>query len=429
LLGGAVAAGVGMTALGGVLAGGSKSFAAPSGKVTLNYLGRGSDTERAMYDQLFTLFKARNPNIDIAVTWIPNGNAVDQQQKVLTMLAGGIPPDVMWNHTYITPGLVARGAFMELGPFIKKDNFDLGDYLAPAVQDFTLKGQVYGLPRETTAFVMIFNRTLLKAAGLPDPKPGWKWEDLVTMAKAMTKGSGADQVYGLYGMTTDIFAFTVKTWQNGGDLLNADRTQYTANAKPGVDAAQFIQDVIWTDKIHPSLDNVKTFGDYMAAGKAGFEPFYTAFIALKDAKFDWDVAPMPTDGKKVTRVASAGHAMLKATKNPDESWELLKFLAGPDAFNAYVDNGIIMPTRKNNFNDVLTKLSGKVLVPRNVQVIRDAFGYGRPEPVAGNWVGVHSTLISALTNVWGPQKMDPKASLDAVAGTVNDLIRALPQAS
>ncbi|HLN12881.1 MAG TPA: hypothetical protein VK587_06815, partial [bacterium] len=62
-------------------------------------------------------------------------------------------------------------------------------------------------------------------------------------------------------------------------------------------------------------------------------------------------------------------------------------------------------------------------------VIRDAFGYGRPEPVAGNWVGVHSTLISALTNVWGPQKMDPKASLDAVAGTVNDLIRALPQAS
>jgi len=427
-LGGAVATGVGMTALGGALVGGSKSYGAAGGKVTLNYLGRGDDRERAMYDQIFAMFKDRNPNIDIAVTWIPNGMAVDQQQKVLTMLAGGLPPDVMWTHTYITPGLVARGALMDVSGFIKKDHFDLGQYLAPAVQDFTRKGQIYGLPRETTAFVMIFNRTMLRAAGLPDPKPGWKWNDLLAMARAMTKGSGSDQVYGLYGMTNDIFAFTVKTWQNGGDLLNADRTQYTANGKPGVDSAQFIQDLIWKEKVHPTLDNIKTFGDLMAAGRAGFEPFYTAFIALKDAQFEWDVAAMPTDGKRVTRVASAGHAMLKGTKYPDEAWELLKFLASAPAFDAFIGNGIIMPARKDTFNTVLTKPSSNILVPKNIQVIRDAFGYGRPEPVAGNWVGVHTTLISALTNVWGPQKMDPKASLDAVAGTVNDLIKALPEA-
>ena len=137
---------------------------------------------------------------------------------------------------------------------------------------------------------------------------------------------------------------------------------------------------------------------------------------------------MPTDGKRVTRVASAGHAILKGTKYPDESWTLLRFLASADAFNAYVGNGIIMPARKNTFNDVLTRLSGKVMVPRSVQVVRDAFAYGRPEPVAGNWAGVHTTLVSALTNVWGPQRADPKTSLDAVAGTVNDLIRALPEA-
>lgn len=402
--------------------------AAPA-KVTLSYLGRGDATERQMYDGVFAEFEKQNPQIKVDVTWIPNGNAVDQQQKVLTLIAGGAPPDVMWTHTYIEPGLVARGAIMPLDQFMANDKYDSGQFLAPALQDFANGGKLYGLPRETSAMVMVFNRDMLKAHGLSDPKPDWTWNDLISMAKQLTTNEGANSTYGITGMTFDTFMEFVLTWQNGGDVLNDDRSQYTLNQKPGVDAAKFIQDMIWKDKIHPTPDTIKTVGDVMAAGKAGFEPLWSsAFIQLKNAKYEWDVVPLPTNGKKITRVASAGHAILNGTKHPQEAWTLLKFLASPTAFDMFLANGINMPGLKSSFDKVLANPSDKVLLPKNVQVINDAFGYGRGEPVAGNWVGVHSAIISALGNIWGPQQQDPQQALDGAASDVNQLIKALPQA-
>ena len=66
--------------------------------------------------------------------------------------------------------------------------------------------------------------------------------------------------------------------------------------------------------------------------------------------------------------------------------------------------------------------------PKSKSVILEALGYGRPEPVAGDWIGVHREITSALEGVYGVSKRPPKEALDEIAARVNELIATEPSA-
>ncbi len=398
----------------------ASSKASGGSKVTLQFLTLNGTPEQPMYQGLLNEFMKQNPNIEVKMVNVAGG-AIGIQQKLLVMLAGGTPPDVFWTHTYITPGLASISAVMPLDDLIAKSSYDTGAFLKPAYDDFHVNGHQYALPRETTAFVMWYNKDLLTAAGAPLPQPGWTWEDLIASAHKVQ----SSQNYGITNMTDDIYMQLVKTWQNGGDILNTARTKYTMDQKPGVDAATFIQDLIWKEKIHPTPDTAKNV-DFFGQGKAAFQPLFTVFETVKDAKFSWDIAPLPTDGKKVTRVASAGHSICSKTQHPAEAWALLQFLESTHAFDVYVQNGVSMPSRTSVFNEAMAHPGGKIVLPKSVSVIQDAFGYGRPEPIAGNWVAVHQAVDSACLNVWGPQQEPASQALSAVASNVDKLISEKP---
>ena len=66
--------------------------------------------------------------------------------------------------------------------------------------------------------------------------------------------------------------------------------------------------------------------------------------------------------------------------------------------------------------------------PKSKNVILEALEYARPEPVSGDWIGVHREITSALEGVYGGSKRDPKEALDEIAGRVNELIVREPTA-
>jgi hypothetical protein len=68
------------------------------------------------------------------------------------------------------------------------------------------------------------------------------------------------------------------------------------------------------------------------------------------------------------------------------------------------------------------------LPPASKQVFLDGLTYGRPEPVAGDWIGVHREITTALEGVYGVSGTDPKTALDGIADLVNSLIASEPTA-
>lgn len=107
------------------------------------------------------------------------------EQKALTAIAGGTPPDVLPLGVY-TRDWLARGALQPLDAFIARDRdqpdgIHLEDYYPASLDHVTIDGKVYAIPDWAFAFGLYYNRALFAEAGLVDvagqPKPPATWEE------------------------------------------------------------------------------------------------------------------------------------------------------------------------------------------------------------------------------------------------------------
>lgn len=406
------------------------SQAAPAQEVvTIRFLTQGgSETDFARYEPLMEQFQEANPDVMVEPIWEPGG-AIEIQTKLLTLIAAGDAPDVYWAHSYTNAGQAKRSIQMDLTDMIESDpNVNPDDFLAAAWADFNINGKQIGFPRETTSTIIIYNKQRFEEKGLPLPTDNWTWADFEQAAATMTEGEGAERIFGTADWNLNRNTW-IKLWQKGGDVLSQDRTKFTMNEPANIEQIQLIAD--WHHKQGFHIAGVEmggfTTADLFVTGRIGMFPQFSVFTNVKPAEFEWDIAHLPVDpgDTRTTRVASAGHSMYSGTENPEAAWKWLSYLAGQDAFWHFVDSGLSLPSLKTVAAD--PKFLDPSTSPANAQAMIDAFDYGRPEPVAGDWIGVHREIQPALDAIYGVEQADPQLTLDAIADRVNELIAVVPE--
>ncbi len=384
-----------------------------------------------IYPPILKKFTDANPGIAIDGVYAA-ASVPDYETKLLLMMSGGTPPDVYWVHTYINPALSTLNVPQDLTTYIQNDKSFKLDALYPAsVKDFAFQGKQNGLPRETTSTVLVYNKDIFKKAEVDFPAASWTWADHDRAVEKLTSGNGPGKTYGSAGwiQVGYIYYSLIKVWQDGGDVVNADRTKYTLDQDPGVKVYTWIQDLV-KKGFHPSSAEGQA-GDpatLFNTGRVAMIPSFSSFSFYANAKFEWDIQHLPHDGgqTQTTRTASAGHSMTQASKVKDLSWKLLSWLAGPDGMQLFSDQAGLTVAYKSIAEQAITRLAGKP--PANLKVAFDALGYARPEPVVGDWLGIHKTIANALEGVYGPEKKPVKDTLSSVADQVNQLITARPKA-
>ena len=168
-------------------------------------------------------------------------------------------------------------------------------------------------------------------------------------------------------------------------------------------------------------------GDLFTTGRIGMFPQFSVFSNVMKSEFEWDIAHFPVDegDTRTTRVASAGHSLYSGTENPDAAWQWMKFLGGENAFRHWVEaTGLNVPSLKVVAESLLESMAD--VLPPSAQIMLDAFEYGRPEPVSGDWIGVHREVQPALDSIYGIEKADAQATLDAIASRVEELAVYVP---
>ena len=393
---------------------------------TIIYLSQGGN-EAAVnrYQPLIDAFHEENSDVRIEMQLEPGG-AIDVQTKLLTLIAAGEAPDAYWAHSYTNAGQSKRDIQLDVSDFVAADDeINPEDFLPAAWADFHVDGKQVGFPRETTSTVIIYNKELLDAAGITTVE-GWTWDDFVAAAAAVTQGEGADKIYGMADFNLNRNTWC-RMWQNGGDVLSPDRSEYTMNQAENVAVVEEI--AAWHNELGVHIPGVEkggfTTADLFTTGRIGMYPQFSVFSGIQSAEFEWDVAHLPVDAdqEQTTRVASAGHSIYSGTKHQDASWRWLKMLGSEMAYRHWVDGGLSLPSLKKVATDPELFGDGG---PASVDVIIDAFDYGRPEPVAGDWIGVHREIQPALDAIYGIEQADAQSTLDAIADRVNELIAALP---
>jgi multiple sugar transport system substrate-binding protein len=196
---------------------------------------------------------------------------------------------------------------------------------------------VFGLPRDLNVIALYYNKDIFDAAGIPYPDDTWTWDKLIEVGKQLTKdtdGDGTIDQWGVYTETTDMEnAWSSFVWQAGGDILSEDGTTSALDRPESAAGIQFLQDLIWKEKVVPDPAIFAETGDAFEQGVAAMEINGSWLVPTHEAAgINLGIAPLPAGpAGKATSVNPTGAVVYANTDAPEASWLLTKYLASPEA--------------------------------------------------------------------------------------------------
>jgi multiple sugar transport system substrate-binding protein len=388
----------------------------------------GSQEEIQAYQQVLKAFQDKNPGIQVEYVNIPSNEYL---AKITAMIAAGTPPDVFFLNNIDFPGMVSRGVLRPLDPFIKRDRYPIGDIYPGILKAFQWEGAQYALPRDVSNLVVFYNRSLLRKAGLPDPKPDWTWDDFLRYAKALTVEKDGRRVQWGVSFQTFYLFWEPWVWSAGGSFYSPDHSRFLLNSPQSLEGLQFYLDLRYRHHVAPTPEEAQDRGAFtmFLNGQTGMivDGRWRVPTLKARAKFDFDVVPFPR-GKagSIVDIDGSGWVMAAGTKNPEAAWKLLAFLAGPEASAIFTRTGLIIPARGVDVRDVgrsLQSLKDFFVPPppKNQQYFLTVNATARPTETFERWGEALQLINKALEPVW-MGKAELKPALDGVAPQIQKIL-------
>jgi multiple sugar transport system substrate-binding protein len=318
---------------------------APAAEVTtIEFITPGAlGLERTMYENFVLKFMAANPDIKVNVTFEAWG---DYMTKLPTILAGGVIPDMIHQHMSIVQDYAYRGALSDLVPFMERDNVKPEDYIPALFDAFSHGEKTYGIPKDSAAWGIYYNKTLFDAAGLPYPADDWSLEDFRNLALELTLDEA--------GHPASDPAFdpeTIKQWgfawgdgptptfteaargfvrAFGGDWYDEGYTATLLTDQPVLDDLKMFSAMRCQEHSIPTPAQAQGQGDQFRAQLTAMVVSFhiqTFFSKQEAVKFDYDVTYFPKGpGGQYSVVGCSGWAVPTEAKFKEEGWELVKYL-------------------------------------------------------------------------------------------------------
>ena len=232
------------------------------------------------------------------------------------------------------------------------ENWDEHDQFIPSTIDaLTIDGELYGLPYNSNARVLLYRKDILKKHGLEVPKT---WEDLLSVASAITENEP-----GMYGLGLTTAAGSPRTFQefisfffevNGGENMftkDEGSEQWTLNTTPEI-LAQVLQ--LYNDSYFasdPSAVNIDERGSDYTATDVNYVSGKTAMVpmgpwiygyreqdetarAILEENTGVVALPLPEGGTQATYLEVKPFMINSATEYPEAAWDVAKALASKE---------------------------------------------------------------------------------------------------
>jgi len=350
--------------------------------------------------------------------------------KILTRVAGGAAPDVIAAEVNYFVTFATRGVFLGLNSYIKQDaDFKLDDFFSSIIDRFTVGGEVYAIPRDVAPFACVFyNKDLFDQAGLAYPKDDWTWEEMLELAKKLTKKdeSGRITQYGFYGWAWQNFIYG-----NGGELVDNVKlpTKTLMDDLKATEGLQFYSDLINKYEVMPTplaMANLGMGVDMMfASGRlAMFLSGIWETPALREKySFHWDVAMFPKNKAGVRRFGSGGtgYGVMKSSQHPKEAWEVVKALTSANVQAEMARRGLAQPALRSVAMG--PDWAGSDLPPANKKMLNEAVNYIVFDPFHGRWREIEAKFITPELDLVKGGKETAEEAAKKIAPKINQTLQ------
>lgn len=380
-----------------VLTGCGPSTQSGSGVTEVKVSFWGTPEEIDIITQAIANWQRQHPEIKIIFEHTPY---TGYTSKILTRIAGGAAPDIIATEVDYFVTFASKGVLEDLNPYAESDpeGFKKEDFFPQIIDRFTHKGKLLALPRDIAPFACVFyNKKLFDAAGIPYPEDSWTWNDLLRIARELTKKDESGRVtqYGFYGWAWQNFIYG-----NGGKFVDDVKhpTKVLLDNPKAVAGLQFYADLSNLYGVMPSPIAFTNYG--MGADRMFANDRIAMFLSgvwetplFRNYNLSWDVAMFPRgpDGTRAFGTGGTGYAILKSSKHKKEAWEVLKALTGTPGQEQFAKRGLAQPARKEVAEG--PAFAGDTQPPANKKMLNEAVKHVVFSPFHPAWREIEEKII------------------------------------
>lgn len=306
--------------------------------ITLTFAFWGNNDEIPIKEKLAQMYMDAHPNVKIECTFTDGGQ---YPTKLQTWFASGTAPDVMGIANDILAPFRDEGVFADLAPYMERDGLLEGIWNQRALDVLSDgEGHVYAAPYIYKIPAVVYNKTMLDAAGIAYPASDWTEEEMIDIAKQLTSGSGRSQIYGM-----NLSGWPYNLYRNLYGQPVYDTQTRTVNAQDNESfkhALGLFAKMVGELKVSPDDVVADAIGGGFETGKFAMAitaPWeMAAFSKTIGDAFEWDVVPLPRSeqyGHWQGNLFADGWTMSASTKHPEEAWDFIKFMTATEEAQAH----------------------------------------------------------------------------------------------
>lgn len=309
---------------------------------TLRILHWAGDYEITTEQAIADTFAARHPGVRVVVESAPT----NYDEKLLTSIASGSPPDVFLLDGPDIPTFLDRGLALDLTPYLERAGYDPGRVYPQIMASFQRGARTYALPKDFTPMVLYLNLGVFERLGVAPPEEDWTWDAFLDTARRLTKdlnGDGRTDVYA-FDFPRNLFQWIPWVWSGGGDILAPDggTARGYLDGPATVEAFRFLTALVTDARVTPGVQYLEA-GDparearFATGGQAmllsGHWTLQLLTSNMASGELRLAVAPIPhrAGATPTTVLYASGWAVPSNAPNRRLSVELASFLASEEA--------------------------------------------------------------------------------------------------
>lgn len=316
------------------------------GRVKLMVWGLASTEETKGLDATVAAFEARNPDVDVVLLSMGAGGM--NPQKLMTSIAGDVPPDVIDQDRFTIGDWASRGAFRPLDDLIEQAGINPDDFYPACWNEAVYEGRVYAIPYGTDDRALYWNKALFREVGLDPERPPQTWEELLDDAVKLTayRPDGSFERIGFIPNYGNSWLY-LYSWQNGGEFMSPDGRTCTLDNPYTIGALE------WMVEVYDALKGAEAIGAFQSTFQTeALDPFYTGKVAMKiDGNWvlnliaryapdlDFGVAPAPVPAARlrgegrfkgqppfITWSGGFSLAIPRGARHVEEAWRFIQWM-------------------------------------------------------------------------------------------------------
>ncbi|MBO1512972.1 ABC transporter substrate-binding protein [Metabacillus bambusae] len=370
---------------------------------------------------------------NIEVKPIFQGTYEEALTKFNTVAGTEDAPTIMQTFEVGTKYMIDSGHIQPVQKFIDEDNYDTSQWEENISNYYSVDGEQYSMPFNSSTPILVYNKDAFKEAGLDPEKAPMTYSELKDAAKKLTKTEdGETSQYGFSILNYGWF-FEEMLAEQGGHYVDNENgrsgnaTKATFNDELGLNVFNLISEM---HKEGTFFNVGQNWDDMRAAFQSGKIAMYLdssagikAMVDNSDFEVGASYLPIPDDADREGVIIGGASVWMSSGINEDKqkaAWEFMKYLTTPEVqAEWHVKSGYFAINPAAYDQDIVKKEWEKY--PQLKVTVDQLRETKKGTATQGALISVfpesRQKVVSAMESLY--QGMDPKEALDQAAEETN----------